>query len=33
MWSTAGSTNLSKALLDGSPVKTKFGAALSLTDD
>lgn len=32
LWSTGGATSLSKALLDGSPVKTKFGAALSLTD-
>ena len=33
LWITDGATRFSKATLDGELVKTKFGAALSLTDD
>lgn len=32
MWVTPGATRFSVALLDSEPVKTKFGAALSLSD-
>lgn len=32
MWVTTGATSLSKLMLDNSPVRTKFGAALSLSD-
>jgi hypothetical protein len=33
MWITPGASSFSKLLLDGELVRTKFGAALSLTDD
>lgn len=33
LWVTDGATRFSKATLDGELVKTKFGAALSLSDD
>lgn len=32
LWSTGGASRQSHALLDGSPVRTKFGAAISLSD-